>query len=179
MGYYKLIVPRESAWNVMNELCELDCIHFVDYDPLLPLINRPFANYIKRCDDLLNKVGNIETELKKYKKKISYCKDVNLLIRNFKTLIQERYPHSLNRSKASHTYLEEIESEIEKKHAQLIEQGHNMENLQERRNKLIENKAVLIKGEHLLGQSFFQPSNYQAEGFIDISGRDFDDLRAL
>jgi V-type H+-transporting ATPase subunit a len=48
MGYYNLIVPRESAWNVMNELADLDCIHFVDYDPLLPLINRPFANYIKR-----------------------------------------------------------------------------------------------------------------------------------
>lgn len=48
MGYYKLIIPRESAWNVMNELAELDCIHFVDYDSAMPLINRPFANYIKR-----------------------------------------------------------------------------------------------------------------------------------
>lgn len=48
MGYYNLVVPRESAWNVMNELAELDCIHYIDHDPLLPIINRPFANYIKR-----------------------------------------------------------------------------------------------------------------------------------
>ena len=33
MGYYNLIVPRESAWTVMNELADLDCIHFIDYDP--------------------------------------------------------------------------------------------------------------------------------------------------
>jgi V-type H+-transporting ATPase subunit a len=33
MGYYNLIVPRESAWTVMNELADLDNVHFVDYDP--------------------------------------------------------------------------------------------------------------------------------------------------
>lgn len=50
MSYYNLIIPRESAWLVMNELGELDCLHFVDYDITLPQINRPFANNIKRLD---------------------------------------------------------------------------------------------------------------------------------
>ena len=63
MEFYNLIVPRESAWDVMNALGYYDTIHFVDYDPSLPLINRPFANYIKRCDDLLVKVSNIEHEM--------------------------------------------------------------------------------------------------------------------
>jgi V-type H+-transporting ATPase subunit a len=48
MGYYNLVIPRENAWNVMNDLADLDCLHFVDYDPELPLMNRPFSNYIKR-----------------------------------------------------------------------------------------------------------------------------------
>lgn len=48
MGYYSLVVPRESAWEVVNALGDLDCIHFVDYDPSVAFINRPFANYIKR-----------------------------------------------------------------------------------------------------------------------------------
>lgn len=48
MKYYNLLVPRESAWEVMNDLGAIDSIHFVDYDPTLPMINRPFANYIKR-----------------------------------------------------------------------------------------------------------------------------------
>ncbi|CAK75560.1 unnamed protein product (macronuclear) [Paramecium tetraurelia] len=172
MGYYKLIIPRESAWNVMNELAELDCIHFVDYDPTLPMINRPFANYIKRCDDLLVKLSLIEHEMKKYQKKITYCKDVNFLIKNFKQLIKER-------SKASHTYLDEIENDIDKKHQQLIEQSTNMENLHERRNKLIEHKSVLLKGEALLGQSFFQPANYVAEGYVNLQGKELDDIKIL
>ncbi|CAD8152710.1 unnamed protein product [Paramecium pentaurelia] len=172
MGYYKLIIPRESAWNVMNELAELDCIHFVDYDPTLPMINRPFANYIKRCDDLLIKLQLIEHEMKKYYKKITYCKDVNFLIKNFKQIIKER-------SKASHTYLDEIENDIDKKHQQLIEQSTNMENLHERRNKLIEHKSVLLKGEALLGQSFFQPANYVAEGYVNLQGKELDDIKVL
>lgn len=64
MKYYNLLIPRESAWDVMNELGALESIHFVDYDTTLPMINRPFANYIKRfhtivyfrCDDTLNKI---------------------------------------------------------------------------------------------------------------------------
>lgn len=48
MKYYSLVLPRESAWDVMNQLGELDSLHFVDYDSNLPMINRPFANYIKR-----------------------------------------------------------------------------------------------------------------------------------
>lgn len=48
MGYYSLVVPRESAWDVVNVLGDLNSLHFVDHDPTLPLINRPFANYIKR-----------------------------------------------------------------------------------------------------------------------------------
>ncbi len=48
MKYYNLIISRESAWEVLNQLGDLEALHFVDYDPSLPIINRPFANYIKR-----------------------------------------------------------------------------------------------------------------------------------
>ena len=37
MGYYSLVVPREAAWQVMNELADLDCLHFDDYDDSRPL----------------------------------------------------------------------------------------------------------------------------------------------
>lgn len=53
MGYYNLIMPRESAWDIFNALGMLGCVEIVDYDPTIPQVNRPFANYVKRCDDLL------------------------------------------------------------------------------------------------------------------------------
>lgn len=63
MGYYNLIMPRESAWEILNELGDKSCLHIVDPDPNLPLHNRPFANYVKRCDDTLIKINNIEVIL--------------------------------------------------------------------------------------------------------------------
>ena len=64
MKHYNLVVPRESAWSVMDRLGYLDQLHFVDYDATIPMINRPFANYVKRyfhifiirCDDSLYKI---------------------------------------------------------------------------------------------------------------------------
>ena len=71
MSYYNLIISRESAWEVMNQLGDLDCIHFIDADPTLPLLNRPFANSIKRyakiksnvhdsCDEALERIKYVE-----------------------------------------------------------------------------------------------------------------------
>jgi V-type H+-transporting ATPase subunit a len=117
MEYYNLIIPRESSWNVMNELGELECLHLIDYDPLLPVINRPFANYVKRfflfqnfrCDDSLFKLNVISAELRLFKKQVIYCEDVKPLISYFKSTIK-------NRAKASHTYFEEIEAMVESRH---------------------------------------------------------------
>ncbi|CAD8142676.1 unnamed protein product [Paramecium pentaurelia] len=172
MSFQKLIIPRESAWDIMNILAEQDCIHFVDFDPSVPMINRLFSNHIKRCDDLLIKLSFIEHEIKKYQKTITYSKDVNLIVQNFKLLIRDR-------SKASQTYLDNVEIDIEKKHLQLIEQVNNLEYLYEKRNKLIEHKYVMIKGQAILGKSFFQTANYVAEGFMNIQGKQLDYIKLL
>ena len=33
MGYYDLIMPKESAWEILNEIGELDAVHFLDQEP--------------------------------------------------------------------------------------------------------------------------------------------------
>ena len=48
MLLYQLIMPRESAWGVMDQLGYMGKVEIVDHDPSIPLIARPFANYIKR-----------------------------------------------------------------------------------------------------------------------------------
>ena len=42
-----------------------------------------------------------------------------------------------------------------------------------KRNKMLE------KGLEILGESFFQPKNYQAQGYADLSGRSSDEVRGL
>ena len=62
MLYQVIVMPRESAWEILNELGTIDSLHFVDSEPGLPLINRPFANYIKRCEEV--NIFSLKTLLK-------------------------------------------------------------------------------------------------------------------
>lgn len=66
------------------------------------------------------------------------------LIAHFKSTLR-------NRSQAPHTYIEELEAEIDKKSTFLSEQVKNLETLNEKRNALIEHRAILIKGQQILG----------------------------
>lgn len=84
MGLYNLIMPRESAWEILNELGDKSCLHIIDPDPTLPLHNRPFANYVKRCDETYNKLLLIEGMITKLGKPTIKCTDINDLLSNFK-----------------------------------------------------------------------------------------------
>ena len=33
MGYYNLVMPRESSWEILNEIGNLDSLHFIDQSP--------------------------------------------------------------------------------------------------------------------------------------------------
>ena len=43
MGYFDIILPRESAWDIMNILGELDAIEFIDLNQKDPTFNRPYS----------------------------------------------------------------------------------------------------------------------------------------
>ncbi|CAD8080250.1 unnamed protein product [Paramecium sonneborni] len=169
MKYYSLVIPRESAWVVMNELARLGQLHFVDYDPQLPMINRPFANYVKRCDDSIFKLSSLELLLKEFKKNLNYCENVDTLLDYFQ-YIQK------NRMKPGHTYFDELEQEIELKKLQIQEQSTNLQNLLERVNIITEQQMVLEKAQDILGQSAFQqqkphnPNDYQQLKFGQLIG---------
>lgn len=109
--YCNLMMPRENAWDVLNELGHLDALHFIDHDNY----SRPFANFVKRCDDIRTRLEYIEAEMKKFNKPIFKCPDVNEFLVYLRNLMESR-------KKADHTYLEDVEAEVEKKATQLIDQ---------------------------------------------------------
>ena len=109
--YCNLMMPRENAWDILNELGHLNALHFIDQDEYA----RPFANFIKRCEEINIKLQYIETEMKKFNKPILKCQDVNEFLVYLRNLMESR-------KKADHTYLEEVEGEVEEKTKQLADQ---------------------------------------------------------
>lgn len=109
--YCNLVMPRENAWDVLNELGNLNALHFIDNDEF----SRPFANFIKRCEEVNARLQYIEAEMKKFGKEILRCPDVKEFLTYIRNLMESR-------KKADHTYLEEVETEVEEKAKQVSEQ---------------------------------------------------------
>ena len=71
MGYYNLILPHESVWEILNELGEVGVLQFVDQNISTPhLRSEPIIEYIRRCEGMQKKLGFIEHEMKQFKKPV-------------------------------------------------------------------------------------------------------------
>lgn len=145
--YYNLIMPRENAWEILNQLGELDALHFVENESGANFA-RPFANFIKRCEEINVKLNFIDEHMKKFDKNIIKCSDHKEFLVYLKNWLSLR-------KKPEHTYLEEVENEVDEKTKQLNEQIKNYEEICNKKNYCLEYKAVLIKAREILGNSAF------------------------
>lgn len=164
MGYYNLVMPRESAWDVLNELGEKSCLEFIDQNPNEPAFGRPFSNTIKRCEEIELHLKGIEDLMKKFEMPIEKCRDANEFLNNLNRFL-------LTRNKAENTLLEEIEIEIEAKAKAVHEQANTYEAMQKRFITLVEYKHVLKKTREKLGE------NYKARNVVDNPTLDFDEKK--
>ncbi len=145
MGFYDLVMPRESAWEILNELGEISALHFVDYDPENSAqFLRPFSNQIKRCEEALQKLSLIEVEMKRHNKDITRCANTKGFFDNLRLVLSKR-------NKAINTYLEEVESQIDAKLKYLQEQIKNYDSIFEKRNYLLDYREVLEATKGSLG----------------------------
>lgn len=76
MGYFNIVIPRESAWEVLNELGNVESVEFLDQNSNESHLSRPFTPAIKRTEEVLNHIASIQADMMKYKKDITRCEDV-------------------------------------------------------------------------------------------------------
>lgn len=62
MYFYKFTCFKDNAWKVMNELGKLDSFDFVDLNKNEQPFNLPYGNTLKRREESLRNLINIETE---------------------------------------------------------------------------------------------------------------------
>lgn len=51
MTLYQIAIPKDDAWEVMNEIGNLNVAHFIDLNLGEQPFNLPYANQIKRCEE--------------------------------------------------------------------------------------------------------------------------------
>lgn len=51
MSLYSLIISKDCAWDIMNELGKTGLLHFIDLNKKAQIYNKPSLNRIKQCDE--------------------------------------------------------------------------------------------------------------------------------
>ena len=157
MGYYTIVMPREHAWEVLNELGELNALQFVDSNVDQAPFNKLYSNYVKRCDEMENKVQFIENEMVRFKKPIQKCDNANTFLQNLKRFLGDR-------QKAEHTYFDEVENELDDKLKNLLEQVKIRDTLIDKYNHLVEYRQILLRAYSYVGHSGYASQDLAASG---------------
>ncbi|EGR26919.1 V-type ATPase 116kda subunit family protein, putative [Ichthyophthirius multifiliis] len=142
MSLYCILMPREGAWYVLNELGDLGMVHFVDSDSEIPLFNRPYFKQIKRCEESQQKLQWIEDQMYKFNEfndtyiYLDQCKSIEQFQKYLKNEIKQ-----INIS--DEVYFQTIENEIEQRHLYLDQLLNNYNNVLYHRNTLILQRLTL------------------------------------
>ena len=102
MRLYELKVPKDNAWEIMNELGKLNSIHLLDLNKDEQVFNRTFANTIRRCDEAERRIKFIEKECETYGVNIRKPEKVEDFLDHLEDLLKSR-------GKAPSTLFEEYE----------------------------------------------------------------------
>ncbi len=156
MNLYDLRLPRENTFDIINNLGELSLLHFLDSCPDTPLYSRFYSKNIKRCEDSLLKLLDLQQIMSKFGKNPKKASDISKFLNEFRVFVKSR-------NKAEHLYMDEVEAEIQETHNQLQAQMHNFEDMTNKRNILHEQKVAMVHAKTFMGKSNLLPQEMSFE----------------
>jgi hypothetical protein len=56
MQLYQITIPKDDSWDVMNQLGNLNAVHFIDLNKGEQPFSLPYTNQIKRCEETERKI---------------------------------------------------------------------------------------------------------------------------
>ncbi len=70
MHLYKLVMPKDEAYDIVNDLGKIDCCHFLDMNKNKQAYTLTYTDQIKRCEEVERKIAFIEQECERMKLKL-------------------------------------------------------------------------------------------------------------
>ncbi|CAM9584592.1 unnamed protein product [Heterosigma akashiwo] len=128
MKYVQLIIPEDAAHNCVSVLGSMGVIQFTDLNTDQTAFQRRYVSYIARCDELERKLRYFKSEIEKF----------GISVQEIGT--PEDFARSTGSREKGPKLLEVLESDLEKKEAELLELNKFSETL----NIEFNQKAILL-----------------------------------
>ena len=143
MGLYTLSLEKNFAWDVMDSLGRLSCLHFIDVSAKEQIYTRPYSTMIRRCDEGARRIRYIEALCDRYKKTIKAPSSVDAFLLNMKQVVSSRKMDSM-------AYFEEVEQILEGAEKFLIEQQKEAEASFLKYTSIVQHRYVLNKASEIV-----------------------------
>ncbi|CAD8048874.1 unnamed protein product [Paramecium sonneborni] len=156
MSLYQLLIPRESSYDVMSELGQIDSVMIIDHQQ--HLLSKPFINQVQRCDEILNKVEYLLNQLNQIGQIIEHVYDFKLMLQEFDRVLSLKQIQK-------HTFINQIEEYINGKYQQVQQQIDTLSRLKSKLQNTIEAKEAMINARRWLGIAYFHSKSSTALDF--------------
>ena len=110
MRLYQLNVPKDDAWNVMNEFGDVGKAHFIDLNKDESPYNLPYTSKIKSCEETERKLAYLLDQCKKNYISVTPPENIEGFLFQLKRIKD-------NKRKAINLLLEEIQRDIAQQEA--------------------------------------------------------------
>ena len=115
MSLYEITIPKDNCWDIMNELGNLNNMHFIDLNRDEQVFNLLYTPFIKRCEETEKKIEFIELECKRHGVPMYPPKSVDDFLNKLNTMRRIK-------KKSNNLFFEEIEKDIDAKEKFVQEQ---------------------------------------------------------
>ena len=108
MKLFEVVIPKDNAWDIMNELGRLDCLHFIDLNHREQPHHLSYTLQVKRIEEAERRIEYLQEQCRLNGVISRSPKDVNHFITNMDKVIQIK-------RKAPQMIFEEIEADTKDK----------------------------------------------------------------
>ena len=143
MSLYEITVPKDNCWDIMNELGNLNNMHFIDLNRDEQVFNLQYAPFIKRCEETEKKIEFIELEWKRHGVPMLPPKSVDDFLNKLNTMRRIK-------KKSNNLFFEEIEKDIDIKEKFVQEQTRKEKDIYDWLTMFFEYLKVLRLAKHML-----------------------------
>ena len=141
MELYRVTIPKDDAWKVVEALGKQDVAHFIDLNKAEQPFSLPYAQRIKLCDDIEKKVHFLISKCNEYRIKMYKPKTGEVFVKKIAQLGEEK-------KKAPHLLFDAVESNVTDKEEFVQRMCKQITDMQADVNKMDDYREVLnfVKG---------------------------------
>lgn len=105
MELYRVTIPKDDAWKVIEALGSTNAAHFIDLNKNEQPFNLPYAQRIKLCEETERKIHFLLQKCNEYRIKLYRPESAEMFARKIRQIEDEKH-------KASHLLFDAIETDV-------------------------------------------------------------------